>query len=111
MTTNTKRPNILFVMADQMKWSILRMYSEIGIETPALEKLAAEGIRFDTAITPHPLCVPARTSVMTARYPHSTGCRRNETLMPDSEVHAFRIWKEAGYVTGLIGKNHCFVSD
>ncbi len=98
-------------MADQMKWSILRMYSEIGIETPALERLAAQGVRFEAAITPHPLCVPARTSVMTARYPHSTGCRRNETLMPDGEVHAFRIWKEAGYVTGLIGKNHCFVRD
>ncbi len=98
-------------MADQMKWSILRMYSEIGIETPALEKLAAQGVRFETAITPHPLCVPARTSVMTSRYPHSTGCRRNETLMPAGEVHAFQIWKEAGYVTGLIGKNHCFVRD
>jgi arylsulfatase len=109
--TSVERPNILFIMADQMKWSILRMYSEIGIETPALEQLAAQGVRFETAITPHPLCVPARTSVMTARYPHSTGCRRNETLMPDNEVHAFRIWKEAGYVTGLIGKNHCFVRD
>lgn len=109
--TGADRPNVLFIMADQMKWSILRMYSEIGIETPALERLAAQGVRFETAITPHPLCVPARTSVMTARYPHSTGCRRNETLMPDSEVHAFRIWKEAGYVTGLIGKNHCFVRD
>lgn len=98
-------------MADQMKWSILRMYSEIGIETPTLERLAAEGVRFETAITPHPLCVPARTAVMTSRYPHSTGCRRNETLMPEGEVHAFQIWKEAGYVTGLIGKNHCFVRD
>ncbi len=109
--TDAERPNILFIMADQMKWSILRMYSEIGIETPALERLAAQGVRFEAAITPHPLCVPARTSVMTARYPHSTGCRRNETLMPDTEVHAFRIWKEAGYVTGLIGKNHSFVRD
>ena len=107
----TTRPNILFIMADQMKWSILRMYSEIGIETPALERLAEQGVRFETAITPHPLCVPARTSVMTARYPHATGCRRNETLMPDGEIHAFRIWKDAGYVTGLIGKNHCFVRD
>jgi arylsulfatase len=106
-----KRPNILFIMADQMKWSILRMYSEFGIETPALERLAEQGVRFEAAITPHPLCVPARTSVMTSRYPHSTGCRRNETLMPDGEVHAFRIWKDSGYVTGLIGKNHCFVRD
>jgi len=97
-------------MADQMKASILQLYSsEIGIETPSLERLAGEGVRFEHAITPHPLCVPARTSVMTGRYPHSTGCRRNETLMPENEQHAFRIWKENGFTTGLIGKNHCFI--
>ena len=107
--TSNQTPNVLFIMADQMKASILRMYSEIGIETPALERLAGEGVRFEHAITPHPLCVPARTSVMTGRYPHSTGCRRNETLMPENEQHAFRIWKDNGFVTGLIGKNHCFV--
>jgi len=102
-------PNVLFIMADQMKASILKMYSEIGIDAPGLERLAAEGVRFENAITPHPLCVPARTSMMTGRYPHSTGCRRNETLMPENEQHAFRIWKEKGFVTGLIGKNHCFI--
>ena len=96
-------------MADQMKASILRMYSEIGIETPGLERLASEGVRFEHVITPHPLCVPARTSVMTGRYPHSTGCRRNETLMPENEQHAFRIWKDNGFTTGLIGKNHCYI--
>ena len=109
MTTNST-PNVLFIMADQMKASILRMYSrEIGIETPALERLADEGVRFENAITPHPLCVPARTSMMTGRYPHSTGCRRNETLMPENEQHAFRIWKDNGFTTGLIGKNHCYI--
>ena len=102
-------PNVLFIMADQMKASILKMYSDIGIDAPGLERLAAEGVRFENAITPHPLCVPARTSIMTGRYPHSTGCRRNETLMPENQQHAFRIWKENGFATGLIGKNHCFI--
>ena len=104
-----KRPNVLFIMADQLKWSGLRMYSEIGIEAPSLERLAARGVTYKYAITPHPLCVPARTSIMTGRYPHSTGCRRNETLMPPNETHAFQIWRDAGYTTGLIGKNHCFL--
>ena len=106
-----KHPNVLFIMADQLKWSGLRMYSEIGVETPSLERLAERGVMYRHAITPHPLCVPARTSVMTGRYPHSTGCRRNETLMPESETHAFQIWRDAGYTTGLIGKNHCFVTE
>ena len=61
------------------------------------------------AVTPHALCVPARVSMMTSRYAHSTGARRNETLMPSGQLHAFRIWKELGYTTGLIGKNHCFI--
>ncbi len=103
------KPNVIFIMADQLKWSALRMYSDIGIETPSLERLASEGVTFTHAITPHPLCVPARTSIMTSRYPHSTGCRRNETFMPPNEPHAFRIWKKSGFTTGLIGKNHCFV--
>ncbi len=100
---------MIFIIADQMKWSALRMYSDIGIETPSLERLASEGVRFEHGITPHPLCVPARVSMMTSRYAHSTGARRNETLMPPGELHAFRIWKELGYTTGLIGKNHCFI--
>ena len=105
----TQKPNILFIMVDQMKASILRLYSEIGIECPQIEKLAQEGVMFENAITPSPLCVPARTSIMTGKYPHTTGCRRNETLLPENEIHAFKIWKDANYTTGLIGKNHCYV--
>ena len=104
-----EKPNILFIMVDQMKASILSLYSEIGIECPEIERLAKEGVIFENAITPSPLCVPARTSIMTGKYPHSTGCRRNETLLPKNQNHAFKIWKEANYTTGLIGKNHCYV--
>ena len=107
--SKTEHPNVIFIIADQMKWSALRMYSDIGVETPSLERLASEGVRFETGITPHALCVPARVSMMTSRFAHSTGARRNETLMPPGELHAFRIWKELGYTTGLIGKNHCFI--
>ena len=106
--TTPDRPNVVFIVADQMKWNTLRMYSEIGIEAPSLERLAEEGVRFENGVTPHPLCVPARVSMMTSRFAHSTGSRRNETLMPPGELHAFRIWKDLGYSTGLIGKNHCF---
>ncbi len=102
-------PNVIFVVADQLKATALRLYSEIGIATPTLERLARQGVTYRNAFTPHPLCVPARVSMMTSRFPHSTGSRRNETLMPSGQLHAFRIWKELGYTTGLIGKNHCFI--
>ena len=107
--SNSSLPNVVFIIADQLKATALRMYSEIGVPTPSLERLAEEGVMYRNAFTPHPLCVPARVSMMTGRYPHSTGGRRNETLMPSGQLHAFRIWKELGYTTGLIGKNHCFI--
>ena len=107
--SNTSLPNVIFIVADQLKATALRMYSEIGIETPSLERMAREGVTYRHAVTPHALCVPARVSMMTSRYAHSTGARRNETLMPSGQLHAFRIWKELGYTTGLIGKNHCFI--
>ena len=108
MTANTL-PNVIFIVADQLKATALQMYSEIGIPTPSLERMADEGVMYRHAVTPHALCVPARVSMMTGRYAHSTGARRNETLMPSGQLHAFRIWKELGYTTGLIGKNHCFI--
>lgn len=105
------RPNIVVIMADQLKASALGLYGNPACPTPNLERLARSGVAFSSAITPHPLCVPARVSFWTSRYPHQTGCRRNETLMPPGTSHAFRLWKERGYRCGLIGKNHCFQQD
>lgn len=103
-------PNILFIMSDQMKATASHLYGNSFCETPSLARLAEDGVLYENAITPHPLCVPARVSVWTSRFPHSHGGRRNETLMPPGQDHAFRLWKQAGYRTGLIGKNHCFTS-
>tara|TARA_Y100001960_G_scaffold307569_1_gene364016 strand:- start:287 stop:1726 length:1440 start_codon:yes stop_codon:yes gene_type:complete len=105
---NSDSYNVIFIMADQMKATSSNLYSKMGVDTPNLKRIAREGVLFNNAVTPHPLCVPARTSIMTSRYPHTNGCRRNETLMPDNELHVFDIWKQNGFKTGLIGKNHCF---
>lgn len=102
------RPNVLFIMTDQQKATSSHLYGNPFCETPSLERLANEGVLYRHAITPHPLCMPARISTWTGQWPHSHGGRRNETWMPPGTNHAFRIWKEAGYHTGLIGKNHCF---
>jgi arylsulfatase A-like enzyme len=102
------RPNVLVVMADQMKATASHLYGNRFCATPGMERLAARGTRFDTAITPQPLCVPARVALWTGAWPHATGARRNETPMPPGAAHAFRVWKEAGFHTALIGKDHCF---
>lgn len=105
-----KPPNVLVIMADQMKATASHLYGNEFCHTPALERLAAAGTLFTTAITPQPLCVPARVAVWTSRWPHATGARLNETPMPAGQDHAFRLWRDEGFTTALIGKDHCFAT-
>ena len=100
--------NVLVIMTDQQKATASHLYGNTFCQTPHMERLAQDGVLFEYAITPHPLCAPARVSFWTSQFPHSHGARRNQTLMPSGATHAFQLWKEAGYHTGLIGKNHCF---
>ncbi len=102
------QPNVIVILCDQMKATASHLYGNPFCETPSLERLAREGTLFEHAITPHPLCAPARVSLWTSQYPHQHGGRRNQTLMPEGATHAFWLWKNAGYHVGLIGKNHCF---
>ncbi len=102
------RPNILIIMTDQQKATASHLYGNSNCETPNLAALARQGVRYEHAFTPHPLCMPARVSFWTGQYPHSHGSRRNETPMRDGVEHTAKIWHEAGYHLGLIGKNHCF---
>ena len=105
------QPNVIVIMTDQQKATASHLYGNTFCETPSMQRLADEGVLFEHAITPHPLCMPARISYWASQFPHTHGGRRNETPMPPGTNHAFRLWKEAGYHTGLIGKNHCFVDD
>ncbi|MFN2231621.1 MAG: sulfatase [Anaerolineae bacterium] len=108
MSLTSDRPNVLLIMTDQQKATASHLYGNPFCETPSMARLAGQGVLFEHAFTPHPLCVPARVSLWTGQYPHTHGGRRNQTFMPAGAVHAFQLWKEAGYHTGLIGKNHCF---
>jgi len=105
---SSRPPNVIVIMADQQKATSSHLWGNIFCETPALATLAEGGVLFDCAITPHPLCAPARQSVWTGQFPHSHGGRRNETMMSPDAVHAFQVWREAGFHNALIGKNHCF---
>ena len=98
-------------MTDQQKATSLGLYGCPDLRTPALEEMAGRGLLYRHAFTPHPLCVPARVSLWTGRYPHQHGSRSNEILMPENEPHAARFLKAAGYTLALVGKNHCFRAD
>jgi arylsulfatase A-like enzyme len=104
----TDRPNVVIIMTDQQKATSLPMYGNPVVETFNLKRLAQEGALFTQAHATCPLCVPARVSLMTGRYPHTTGSRTNSFLMQPHERHLMELFGERGYRTGLVGKNHCF---
>ncbi|MDE2743592.1 MAG: sulfatase-like hydrolase/transferase, partial [Gemmatimonadota bacterium] len=59
------RPNLLFIMPDQMRHDFLSCYGAPHVSTPNIDRIAAEGIRYDQAYSLHPVCVPARCSLLT----------------------------------------------
>ena len=61
------RPNILVIMTDQQRATASHLYGNTFCQTPSMEHLAADGVLFENAITPHPLCVPARILILGPR--------------------------------------------
>jgi len=100
------RPNILFLMTDQQRADALGCAGG-WVETPNLDRLASEGVRFLNAITTCPVCVPARLSLATGLHCHSTGVWRNcgHSLDP-ATPNWMRALRDAGYRTSLFGKTH-----
>ena len=100
------RPNILFIMVDEMKWDVLGCAGHPIVRTPNLDRLAAEGTRFATAYTVAPICTPSRYSFFTARYAHVHGATDNSTPTREPQVLLPSILKQAGYQTAISGKLH-----
>ena len=108
-------PNLLIIMCDQLRASALELYREAARDagltlarTPHLEGLAASGVTYRWAFTPSPVCVPARVSFWTGRWPLHTCSVDNRVYLQPGETHLLQPLREHGYATGLIGKNHCF---
>ena len=73
------RPNILVVMCDQMKATASHLYGNSFCQTASMERLASEGVLFQNAITPHPLCAPARVSFWTSQFPFAWRTQESNT--------------------------------
>ena len=105
-----KQPNILFIFSDQQRWDTVSCYGEpLGTHfhlTPNLDGLAAEGTRFDSAITCQPVCGPARACIQTGKYPTAINCVVNDRMMPLNEKGIASYFNEAGYETAYVGKWH-----
>ena len=101
-----ERPNILFILSDDHRWDFLGSAGHPYVQTPSLDRLAGEGIRFENAFVTTSLCSPSRASFLTGQYAHTHGVKNNMTPWRDSNVTFLEILKQAGYDTAFIGKWH-----
>ena len=120
------KPNIVFILADDLGWADLGSYGSMFYETPNLDRMAEEGMRFTDAYAACNVCSPTRASILTGKYPASMGItshiglpqpdkwRKNTPLLPASyeehldlsEITLAEAMKAAGYRTAFIGKWH-----
>jgi arylsulfatase A-like enzyme len=101
------KPNILMIMADQMRWDCLGGMGNPVIQTPNLDALAKRGTLFRNAFSPDPICVPARATIMTGNYPHvCTGNKGNAGMIRAGQPLITEVLKSAGYRTYAMGKLH-----
>ncbi len=112
----SSRPNIIYIMTDDMGYGDLGSYGQKNYSTPHLDKLASQGMKFLQAYAAGPLCTPTRTGFMTGRYPARTPIGLKEPLTPAPKDRPYgltssypsvgSLMKQSGYETVLIGKWH-----
>jgi arylsulfatase A-like enzyme len=107
-SATSERPNVLYVCTDQQFAGALSCAGADWIETPALDRLAAEGVRFPNTYCANPLCTPSRASLLTGRFPTTVGVEENgQEIDPGyREAELGTLFAAAGYDTGYAGKFH-----
>jgi arylsulfatase A-like enzyme len=113
-TAASPRPNIVFIYADDWRWDCMgvvqREQAEEGrfpwLQTPRLDKLAQESVRFRESFVVNSLCSPGRACVLTSRYNHLNGIIGNSLPYPVDTVHVGTQLQQAGYTTAYCGKFH-----
>ncbi len=99
------RPNILFVLPDQHRRDFLGVHPNLPVRTPALDRLADEGVRFTNAVCPSPLCAPSRASLASGRNYYRCGVPNHDHDYPVEQPTYYRRLREAGYAVAGVGKH------
>lgn len=99
--------NILFILADQHRYDALSCAGHPLTETPRLDGLAAQGVRFTHCHTPAPVCVPARGALLSGRHPHETGVYAGKDALDDERFPSFgHLMREHGITPHAVGRTH-----
>ncbi|MGO1788245.1 MAG: sulfatase family protein [Sphingobacterium sp.] len=100
------RPNFLIIMADDLDSRQLSSYGGENLQTPHIDRLAEEGMKFNHMIASEAMCVPTRASLFTGLYPVRHGAYQNHKPVRDELKSVVHYLKELGYRVGLTGKDH-----
>ncbi len=100
------RPHIVLIIADDLAWDDTGVSGNKAVSTPHLDRLAAEGIRFEKAFLTASSCSPSRCSIITGRYPHNTDAEELHWPLPGNQITFVEQLRAAGYWTAAAGKWH-----
>ena len=101
-----QQPNVIFILVDDMGWKDLSCYGSTYYETPEIDKLASEGIRYTSAYAAHPVCGPSRAAIITGKFPIKTGNVQTSGNLASSEKTMAEVFRDNGYATYFTGKWH-----
>jgi len=106
LLAQARRPNIVLITGDHLRWDHVAINGNPAILTPHMDRLARGGVTFTLCTTVGVACAPNRASLFTGRYPSSHRVMSNGIKMPENEVTLTHLLREAGYYTGQMGKLH-----
>src|SRR5687768_4881478 len=106
LQAQNRKPNFVFLISDDHSYPDLGCNGNAAVTTPNLDRMAAQGMRFEHCYVSSPQCSPNRSSIFTGCTPHTTSTSRLHTPMPEWEPSILEPLKGAGYFTGAVRKVH-----